>query len=75
MVIKILAFETLGKLTDLQNSHLNPLGCSACSPAHALAAAVFPSLGLHAMSGQGTACSLSAVLKVCQNKIISFLFF
>ena len=70
MVIKIPAFETLENINRYMKSSSKPsLGCSACSPARDIAAAVFPPLGLDAMtqsarSGEGTARSLSAALGV-----------
>jgi hypothetical protein len=67
MVIKIPAFEMLQKVNRCMKSLFKPsLGCSPDShPAHELAAAVFPPLGLVALtqhtSGQGTPHSLSTV--------------
>jgi hypothetical protein len=50
MVIKISAFEMLGEADRYKNFFETSLGFSACSPASDLAAAVFPPLGLAALT-------------------------
>jgi hypothetical protein len=68
MVIKIPAFQKFEKINTYTTFSFKPsLGCNGCSLARRHAATVFPPLHLAKMpqcltSGQGTACSLSAVL-------------
>lgn len=85
MVIKIPGFETSDKVNRYTKS-LSKLLCAAepaARPAN-LAAAVFPPLGLAALtpratSGQGTARSLPAALesttRVYEVKMVLFIFF
>jgi hypothetical protein len=69
MVIKIPAFQRFEKINTYTVFSFKPsLGCNGCSLARRHAATVFPPLRLATMpqcvtNGQGTACSLSAVLK------------
>jgi hypothetical protein len=69
MVIKIPAFQKFEKVNTYMTFSFKPsLGCNGCSLARRHAATVFPPFCLATMSqyvtfGQGTACSLSAVLK------------
>lgn len=85
MVIKIPGFETSEKFNRYTKSLFKLLWAAepAARPTN-LAATVFPTLSLavlppHATSGQGTARSLSAVLKsptrVYEVKMVLFIFF
>jgi hypothetical protein len=70
MVIEIPASEKLEKVNRYTKISFKPfMDCNACSAAHEVVAAVFPPLSLPALtqratSGQGTACSFSAALRV-----------
>jgi hypothetical protein len=71
VIVSIQEFEMFEKGNSYTKSSLKScLGCSASSLPHDLAATLFSTLGLAALiqratSGQGTACLLSTVLRVC----------
>ena len=69
MVIEIPAFETLEKKRYIKSFRLNPLQ-DALQPATKLPLpshhSALDTLTQRATSGQGTACSLSATVRVCR---------